>query len=440
MKQQYHTFNRLLVVTFCLVVLVSCAPGGPGPSGDPDGELQPTKAPNYLSDPKFDTGDALPQYDHDKSWTHRLGGSDSCATEDTLYFAAASNSRHYIYCCDLATGISGPLCGKAECPHNDERCNAYTKDKAVGLSVYDGKLYWITPFDEESNPAIYCMGLDGTNRIKVCSMPSSPLFEKVTGNLIFLFHRGYAIYGGKSRAVSDGVTSRGVMVCAVSLSTGEETVILDQMFDEGTVPEVELVPYRNKLYLFVNSAPAGAEVKGKIMLSISEWSLKTHETRSLYAQTGDVFFEEAWAVPDGLLLSSAMDGNVYKFDSATRELELLFDVNAGGRDEGRMKFAGGYLISWTLNEDRVPHIHATDLEGNVVYSEDLDLPDWPSRGYGYALAGADSGNFYLRLRLSAGRGVNQNSRTVMVQVPLDGKGSVRELWSANELDPKFVGG
>ncbi len=433
------TCQRLLSLFLCLFLLASCAPAGPGPSNSPvtpgpantasGGETQPTKTPNYLSDPKFDTADVLPRYDHDKSWGRRVGVTDSFVTNGTLYYVDNSNSRSLISYCDLATGISGPLCGKPECPHNDAQCNAYVPNYYFRLSLYDGKLYW-TAFDEEKNPAIYCMNLDATDRVKVCSMDRSR-HQKVHGNRILAFHRGYAIYAGRTSTVSQGIARQGVLAYAVSLSTGEETVLLEQECEEGFYAEIEIVPYRDRVYQIVEHGSVGpVEDDAGISFSIFEWSLKTHENVSLYSRTGDFPFREAWPTEDGLLLSSAVNGDIYKFDFATHEFAFLFDFYDGEDQHGGMEFSNDYIINWTLTEEGIPRLRVTDLEGGVVYDGELDLPDWPTQGFGYALMGADDENVYLRLEsLRKEKPLKEWFVKTIVQIPLDGGGAVRELWS-----------
>lgn len=412
MKQ--HQIARFANIFLCLLLLSACNPTKADPGRNSD----------WL-DPKFDTTDLLPQYDQNNSWM-RPGNIFSCATEDTLYFSYGSE---YIYYCDLATGINGPLCGKPECPHTNRTCNAYTGvSTAAGLSVYDGKLYWID-LNAEHIPTIYCMDLDGTNRVAVCSFDLS-LYQTIKGNRLFAFHRGYMISGGKSNIVSEGSARYGIFVYAVSLSTGEETIIFDQTFEEGVAPEIRLVPYRNKLYLIM-SCQTPVDDRWETSLIISEWSLKTHEIVSLYDQSRDFLFLEAWATEDNLLLSSALDGNIYKFDLFSNEMNLLFDLNAEGKEYSRTRFVNDYLVNWNLTEKRIPHIHVTDPEGRVVYSEDLDLPDWPSQGFGYDLMGADHDNLYIQLTLRIeDESLGKTWRRIEIaQVPLNGGGTVRELWS-----------
>ncbi len=421
--QKRHIAIVLLTGLLCAALLVSCRQS---PGTETQGISTGTDI-DYLSDPKFDTEEALPQYDCDKSWVHRLGGNTACATEDTLYSIGTIGNYDYIFFCDLTTGISGPLCGKPECTHNDGRCNAYTRGAAYGLSIYDGQLFWMD-YDENWDPAIFCMSLDGLNRVKVCKLDRSRK-EKIHGDRTLVFHRGYAIYGGRATVVADGSPQYGLLVYAVSLATGEETVILEQMFEDGIAPTVDTVPWRDKLYLVTHQWMEDGQ-EDKVNFCIFEWKLKTHETSLLYTQTGDFVSRSVWPTENGLLLSEYDSGEIYRFHFPGDELELLFDLNSGGGDHYGAEFADNYLIDWTLSEERMPRLWVTDLEGSVVYDEELDLPDWPTQGFGYVLIGADDKNVYAQLWSQKKESPMKAWQiTTIVQIPLDGGGSVRELWS-----------
>lgn len=62
---------------------------------------------------------------------------------------------------DLATGISGPLCSKPECTRTDRSCNAY------GLSMYDGRIYWVEYVYGSRSYRIVSAAPDGTAQTTV---------------------------------------------------------------------------------------------------------------------------------------------------------------------------------------------------------------------------------------------------------------------------------
>lgn len=93
---------------------------------------------NYLADERFDTEEPLKEYDVETQYAYI--GMDMCETE-AAYYGRDLLSEFYMYW-DKQSGVSGKLCGKVECAHEDTSCNAYVRPSDSGLTVYEGYLYW----------------------------------------------------------------------------------------------------------------------------------------------------------------------------------------------------------------------------------------------------------------------------------------------------------
>ena len=143
----------LLALALVMSLLTSCELMAPGPTERPPivlpstsaetGEPTPTETAdptvenygftvfpegNYLANPKFDTDEFLPDYDADPSFIHAfstIGNHVLCRTESTAFACTGSLSKGTIKYLDKATGICLPLCGKPECLHDNDTCNAY---------------------------------------------------------------------------------------------------------------------------------------------------------------------------------------------------------------------------------------------------------------------------------------------------------------------------
>ena len=77
--------------------------------------------------------------DSDRAFIHYGLFEQACATEDTVYFTSGDLIHYY----DKTTGISGILCGKAECEHStatNSTCNAYIGSVSQKLQLYNGRL------------------------------------------------------------------------------------------------------------------------------------------------------------------------------------------------------------------------------------------------------------------------------------------------------------
>lgn len=93
-------------------------------------------------------------------------GGSICETADTYYYVDRSQNGtgSMIYFVDKQTGANGALCSKLECTHDSSDCNA-NAPMCLGLSVYNGRLWWIGVKSYDSNSwEIFSSELDGTGR------------------------------------------------------------------------------------------------------------------------------------------------------------------------------------------------------------------------------------------------------------------------------------
>ena len=241
----------LLALALALTLLTSCELMVPGPTERPSiglsgetGEPSPAGSAgsavenygftvfpegNYLADKKFDTDEFLPGYDSNTSFVQQAStcfGKALCQTEDTVYSCIGASGGTLIMYMDKATGISGPLCGKPECLHNSSSCNAYIARWTDGLSVYDGKLYWV-----DSRSTIMRMNLDGTDRETVDQLAGGS-FAHVKQDPTVFFHRGYVyMIGTDHNVVVNGEAKNMASIRAQSLDGKESFSILERTLD-----------------------------------------------------------------------------------------------------------------------------------------------------------------------------------------------------------------
>ena len=86
----------------------------------------------------------------------------ACKTEAGYYF----NNEGLLYFLDGATGNVTVVCGRPECDHKGNDCNAWVNTSM--LSYYQGKLYYVNAdAKSDSMKTLYSVELDGTNHTKI---------------------------------------------------------------------------------------------------------------------------------------------------------------------------------------------------------------------------------------------------------------------------------
>ncbi len=188
--------------------------------------------PSVMFDNVVERGGAL-DCDLSRLLTFRAG-SGICSTGSVVYTCSGDMINFF----DKSSGLSMPLCGKPECDHATDICNAYV-GKCDALSIYDGRLYWVSDADDGINSSIMCSDLDGTNRRPVAAFEKKSIGDVISNRVMF-FHRGYLYVFG------NGASGTGLL--SVSLSDGEVKKVFEGSFGSGVAK-----PVGDEIYIIISS-------------------------------------------------------------------------------------------------------------------------------------------------------------------------------------------
>lgn len=345
---------------------------------------------NYLADKKFDTDEFLPDYDADPSFYHGFSTSEYglCRTEDTIYsFCDHTGADMLITYTDKATGISGPLCGRPECLHRDATCNAYVHrvrfaygygGYGYGLSVYDGKLYWI-----DGGTQIVRANLDGTGRETVGEIQTEN-YEKPHNQMI-VFHRGYVYYARTSQTIINGKEASVLSVKAQPLDGGEGFVIWEKTVDDYAQRcLIKLVG--NELYImptYFNYEDRENHTGAYSIMELYCWDSKTRQGELFCRDVEtDMGFEGRSFMPvpgDGIYFHTTTKGiyednftvwSVCKYSFASGEIEKVMSFND---EEDHVLRWGFSQPDFTRDYVVVPYIMRPDDD---TYERTLYLYDY----------------------------------------------------------------
>ena len=110
---------------------------------------------------------------------------NAAATENGFYVL----QDQYVYFIDKKSKKAVPLCGKPNCKHKDNSCNAHFTHPE-NIQAYAGNLYVVAGGSEELTCSLYRISLDGSQREEL-----KVLFRYDSGDsgcsLDFTIHRGY---------------------------------------------------------------------------------------------------------------------------------------------------------------------------------------------------------------------------------------------------------
>ena len=101
-------------------------------------------------------------FQKETSISNEMRLSAACQVDGGYYL----QSDGLVYFMDATSGRMTPVCGKPECHHSDDTCNAWINSPF--LSWYDGKLYYATSsLNTDNLLTLYSMNQDGTQHEKV---------------------------------------------------------------------------------------------------------------------------------------------------------------------------------------------------------------------------------------------------------------------------------
>ena len=278
------------------------------------------------------TGEADAGLDSDRGFIHYGLMEGVCATQDTVYFTSGDLIHYY----EKATGISGVLCGKAECEHStaaDSTCNAYI-GSFFRVQIYNGRLYWIKWVG--SRMQICSMALDGTDH-RTDRTVEAGFFASHTGNRSAIFHRGALYIWIEEYAITNGVETASFDMAVVPLDPDEEPYMLfqEELSSWATQygPNVTMQAYQDSVYLITSIAgscentPSGAP--DFYDLQIRRYNAAAGELTTLYhdRESPIRYTVEMWATDDGILFLGDGQGHPYLYwlDGESGRLSARFD-------------------------------------------------------------------------------------------------------------------
>lgn len=367
----------------------------------------------------------------------------ACATEDTVYFVPWLGER--IYYIDKATGISGPLCGKPECGHNDTSCNAYFND-VYGMGIDDGSLYVLVA--EVGRYVIYSVMLDGTDRQEVRDVDQKIVPSGTSNQHMVVDMQTMYMICVKTEIIG-GEPICSFFISALPLDPNEDPfVVLDRetRVNEASYNHIAAQPYGDTLYIVTDEhaydstegADAAYDVSGVYRhdLTVMRWDVEARELTTLYFEESSLLdiFPELWVEDDGIVLwgiftyegGTSWDWNLYKYVFESGEMELLVNWPQQGRvriptltnDLVVMSIANDDSNGWTVLIE--------DYEGSIMVEEthtwaSLSIPDGTS--YPPFCFGVDDMNAYFYLSyVQTNEERRSGTHHVVFAVPLDGSG------------------
>lgn len=355
------------VVLSLLLLLFGCADGSESANGDVAGDTAgDTVSENHIAE-------ATTEGYETTKLTCSYGRNMIFETSTGIYFqnyvdySSEIGTLSMIEYAESPLGPWIPLCGKPECLHNSENCNAYVGDHMMGM--YNNRIYYsYTYFDNDSvtKEGIFSMALDGTDHRSEFSISYDFFFGDTSS---VSFSNGYVYY--TDRSSSDDA------VRFFRVNVDEET---------ATADNIEYVVSEDYYFTgYVDRVPFDG---GLLITTVDNNDTRSFKYFVYYFDTNELLtpFEEIGAVPnyftDKYVYGRGKDV-VYVYERETGKITELFRVDT---DRTCVMFCDGTYfygeeVGAIAENEPCRQFYIYDMEGNYIGQTDMDVERGSSGDY-----------------------------------------------------------
>ena len=274
-----------------------------------------------------------------------------------------SISGTFLFFADHASDTFIKLCGRPDCSHDTDQCNAFINN-ALSITYYDGHLYYATvELYNDGIAALYRMDVDGSNRVKILDCT--------------------AVNDGTYSSFWDPQFINGVFMMGmgrIDETTGE---VVDDWFycklDEKSPKLKKAVTgfCWTDGEAFLHGAAARNDDGVMTEWQLVQWDPDTNTEQVLNTLSGIDNLEELkaraqWGETCGLV---HLDGKVSKINYPNSEMEVLFETGITG--ETRTDFYPDCIAIFEKGNYRAKEIgilHFYDYQGNKLGQVEMNIP------------------------------------------------------------------
>ncbi len=375
------------------------------------------------------------EVDTARSFAKSAPGVLAAEMPDTIYFIGPFDN--YIKYVDKATGVSGVLCGKPECRHDGDGCNAHTLLLRT-LFVDGGRLWWIAYNSPMGDLCLFSAAPDGTDRRTEARLSKDALPSRY-GYKCFVLQDGWLYWGSVNKEIVDGAQVQYNYIAAFPLGDRETPkIILEEELPLYAYNNLALQFYGGSLYILTSSLSPTGGGEEIVDCLLRRWDPDTGELELLYADRSDAidFSSDLWVTEESIFFhretnptkDTPLENRVYRYDFASGDCTYLFE--SGVYDCSNMSaLADGIVTGYEMTGSRggIYQFYVTikDFDGNLLVEDtySLDLSDVPVTYpyYKVGFQGRDEDWTYYSFN-----GFDQDTQTEyvsLIAVALDGSGA-----------------
>lgn len=363
--------------------------------------------------------------DYDNRYKNSFKYMFSFAETESMYAAAHFLCPTVMYY-SKENGENGILCGKPECLHNDDSCNAMIFPENRGFCYYEGCFWWLGLTGSRSSNsrpefAVFQMNTDGTSRKKISG---DGFNNKKTDRLgtrnteCIAFHRGYYYEFVSFARVSDAVPSLEYVLFRSPINEMDQVEEIFSYITQEGMGAAVFFAEKNAFVCF-NGFNDDAEIQAwenrvfridieshevELILEKTGWDLDTYDVQYY---NGRIYYSMCSYDNDRYYVYSVSDGDL--------EEVFAFDDNDMVFGNGAVGCGFALTIHYNLNGEG-DYIWIVNYDGETLYKGKWDTASLGIDGGDFTalLVGGDEENIilyidygrqfqFVRIRIEDGR-------------------------------------
>lgn len=343
-----------------------------------------------------------------------------------VYFIEQNEDIWQLIYADLDSEISGPLCGKAECAHNDASCDSFLGDMGIGDLCTDGSwIYWVCYCPEDNVTHLWRMDPDGKNHEDVMKLadserndlfPSDSPFVSISNQLL--------VIAGGNTTVTAGQVLTNAQVTLYSLESKYGTVIFDTGYSNQFVQIIAII-HQGHIYYALTNTPVFTkeDEEQNSRIEFYNYDLETKKNELIYVESFDRYFSlREFVIKENeiyyLLDDIQMQGGLYCLNVKSGRSEKRYDVY------GAHHLTVDKEIDLIREGENAFRILVREFDGKTVSESVYPWEDFSACVMMYMGANRTDA-FYMFQNL-------ETEDTYHVQIPLT-KAGLRILWEGGDL-------
>ncbi|MBQ7064816.1 MAG: hypothetical protein IJM90_08005 [Firmicutes bacterium] len=320
----------------------------------------------------FQSEEFFPEYDMPVGYT-RLA---RLAENNTVLYLLPLKDR-YIRFFDRETSTEGILCGKPECTHDLETCNAFAP--GAFLSYYNGYIYFTgasqnqdMAFIQKYPNGLYRMSLQGTDRIYI-----QDLMGDLNGNAFFAIHRGYVYMGNRIEIIESGKYKYKIQFTRQKLGDTEnnlEIIFEDDSTEEGSDFLCQLAG--NHMYLLIKRYTVSDHINFE-HINLYDFDLRNGGERSIWEERfEDGLFVTGLGVYENKPVFVRVDPYYVKDDiiiySVSEEERSFVQTGEAHLGQTYYSYVGdGVVMGMGNKSDTGRDYVVLDIQGSILYQGEV---------------------------------------------------------------------